>query len=44
MTYSAPFAYANKSLAPDPYAPVVVRTVPRRRRRRRLRALRVAGS
>ena len=26
MTYTAPFAYAMKSLAPDPYAPVVVRT------------------
>jgi hypothetical protein len=43
MTYTAPFAYAMKSIAPDPYAPVVVRTV-RRRRRRRVRALHLAGS
>ena len=43
MTYTAPFAYAMKSIAPDPYAPVVVRTT-RRRRRRRVRALHVAGS
>ena len=43
MTYTAPFAYALKSISPDPYAPVVVRTA-RRRRRRRIRALRVAGS
>jgi hypothetical protein len=43
MTYTAPFVYAMKSISPDPYAPVVVRTT-RRRRRRRVRALRVAGS
>jgi hypothetical protein len=43
MTYTAPFVYAMKSIAPDPYAPAVVRTT-RRRRRRRVRALRVAGS
>ena len=43
MTYTAPFAYAMKSIAPDPYAPVVVRTT-RRRRRRPERAQRVAGS
>jgi hypothetical protein len=43
MTYTAPFAYAMKSLAPDLYAPVVVRTT-RRRRRRRVRALRLAAS
>jgi hypothetical protein len=43
MTYTAPFAYAIKSLTYDPYAPVAVRTT-RRRRRRRIRALRVAGS
>lgn len=43
MTYSAPFAYAAKSLTYDPYAPVVARTT-RRQRRRRLRARTVAGS
>jgi hypothetical protein len=43
MTYTAPFAYAMKSITYDPYAPVVVRTA-RRRRRRRVRALHVAGS
>jgi hypothetical protein len=42
MTYTAPFAYAMKSVAPDPYAPVVVRTT--RRRRRRVRALHLARS
>jgi hypothetical protein len=43
MTYTAAFIYAMKSISPDPYAPVPVRTT-RRRRRRRIRALRVAGS
>ena len=43
MTYTAPFVYAMKSIAPDPYAPVVARTT-RRQRRRRIRARTVAGS
>jgi hypothetical protein len=43
MTYTAPFVYAMKSISQDPYAPFVGRT-PRRRRRRRVRALRVAAS
>jgi hypothetical protein len=43
MTYTAPFTYAMKSIVPDPYAPVVARTT-RRQRRRRVRALKVAGS
>jgi hypothetical protein len=41
MTYAAPFVYAMKSISNDPYAPAVART-PRRRRRLRVRALRVA--
>jgi hypothetical protein len=42
MTYTAPFAYALQTLhAPYAHAPVVVQT-PRRRRRRRVRALSVA--
>jgi len=41
MTYTAPFAYAAKSLTNDVYAPMAPRPV-RRRRRRGLRALRVA--
>ena len=41
MTYSAPFAYAAKSITNDVYAPMAPRPV-RRRRRRGLRAIRVA--
>jgi hypothetical protein len=41
MTYTAPFAYAMKSITNEVYAPAAPRPV-RRRRRRRLSALRVA--
>jgi hypothetical protein len=41
MTYAAPFVYALNSLSHDAYASVPAQT-PRRRRRRRVRALTVA--
>jgi hypothetical protein len=41
MTYAAPIAYALNSLSHDPYTSAPARA-PRRRRRRRVRALTVA--
>ncbi|MEA2376553.1 MAG: hypothetical protein QOK00_3004 [Thermoleophilaceae bacterium] len=41
MSYAAPFSYAAKAIAFDPYAPTVAshHSRPARRRRRRMRAM-----